>query len=130
MGGETYHYTRLTVHCLPSVTLKGGYDKAHISQSQGFDLIRPTLTLPRPGLDAQHGSTGKEGRYGTVLRVISSTHPLRHHGVQGWPPIPRARRYSHLNRDRQNIVSRLPGTLASSDPIKGTGQDPAKGHGR
>jgi hypothetical protein len=30
----------------------------------------------------------------------------------------------------KNIVSRLPGTLASSDPIKGTGQDPTKGHGQ
>jgi hypothetical protein len=121
MGDETCHYTHLTVHCLPSVTLEGRYDKARIPQSRGFDLIHPTWTLPRPGLDAQHSSTGKEGRYGTVLRVISSTHPLRHHGVQGWPAIPRARRYSHLNRDRQNIVSRLPGILASSDPIKGTG---------
>jgi hypothetical protein len=52
MGGETCHYTHLTVHCLPSVTLEGGYDKARIPQSQGFDLIHPTLTLPRPSLDA------------------------------------------------------------------------------
>jgi hypothetical protein len=54
-----------------------------------------------------------------ALRVISSSHPLRHHGVQGWPAIPWARRYSHLNRDRQNITSRLPGVLASSRSIKG-----------
>jgi hypothetical protein len=129
MGGETCHYTHLTVHCLPSVTLEGGYDKARILQSRGFDLIRPTLTLPRPGLDAQHSSTEKEGRHGTVLRVILPYRPLRRHGAQGWPAIPRARRYSHLNRDRQNIASRLPGTLASSDPIKRTGQDPTKGYG-
>jgi hypothetical protein len=57
-----------------------------------------------------------------VLWVVSSTHPLRHHGVQGWPAIPRARRYSHLNRDRQNIISRLPGVLVSSCPIKGQAQ--------
>jgi hypothetical protein len=30
IGGETYHYTHLTVHCIPSVTLEGGYDKARI----------------------------------------------------------------------------------------------------
>jgi hypothetical protein len=130
MGSETCHYAHLTMHYLSSVTLEGGYDKARIPPSRGFDLIRPTLNLPRPGLDAQHSSTGKEGRYGTVLRVISSSHPRCHHGVQGWPAIPRARRYSHLNRDRQNIVSRLPGALASSDPIKRTGQDPTRGHGQ
>jgi hypothetical protein len=130
MEGETCHYTHLTVHCLSSVTLEGGYDKARIPQSRGFDLIRPTLTRPRPGLDAQHSSTGKEGRYGTVLRVISSPHPRRHHGVQGWPAIPRARRYSHSYRDRQNIASKFPGALASSDPIKRTGQDPTRGHGQ
>jgi hypothetical protein len=43
----------------------------------------------------------------------------RRHGVQGWPAIPRARRYGHLNRNRQNIISRLPVVLASSRPIKG-----------
>jgi hypothetical protein len=130
MGGETCHYAHLTVHCLSLVTLEGGYDKARIPSSRGFDLIRPTLTLPRPGLDAQHSSIGKEGQYGTVLQVISSSHPRRHHGVQEWPTILRARRYSHLNRDRQNIVSRLLGALASSDPIKKTGQDPTRGHGQ
>jgi hypothetical protein len=126
MGGETRHYTHLTVHYSPSVTLEEGYDKARIPQSRRFDLIHPVSTRPRPSLDAQHGSTGKEGRYGTALRVISPFHPLRHHGVQGWPAIPRARRYSHLNRVRQNITSRLLGILASSNPIKG----PARTHGR
>jgi hypothetical protein len=97
MGGETYHYTHLTVHCLSSVTLEEGYDKARIPQSQGFGLIRPTSTRPRPSLDAQHSLTGRKGRHGAVHWVISSSH---HHGVQGWPAIPWARRYSHLNKDR------------------------------
>jgi hypothetical protein len=111
MGGENRHCAHLTVHCTSPVTLEGGYDRIRTPQSRGFGLIRSVLTRPRPGLDAQYGSTGKEGRYGTALRVISASHPLRHHDVQGWSFIPRARRYSHLNRGRQNITSRLPGLL-------------------
>jgi hypothetical protein len=119
MGGESCHYTHLTVHYSSPVTLEGGYDKARIPQSRGFSLIRPVSTRPRPNLDAPHSSTGKEGQHGTALRVTSSSHPLRHHGIRGWPPIPRARHYSPLNRVRQNITSRLVGVLASSYPIKG-----------
>jgi hypothetical protein len=119
MGGEDRHCTHLTVHCTSLVTLEGGYDKVCTPRSQGFGLIRSASTRPRPGLDAQHDSIGKGGRYGTALRVISASRPLRHRGVQGWPPIPRACRNSHLNRDRQNIISRLPVVLASTRPIKG-----------
>jgi hypothetical protein len=119
MGGENRHCTHLAEHCTSLVTLEEGYDKVRTPRSQGFGLIRSASTRPRPGLDAQHGSTGKGGRYGTALRVISTSRPLRHHDVQGWPSIPRARRYSHPNRDRQNIISRLPVVLASSRPIKG-----------
>jgi hypothetical protein len=53
-----------------------------------------------------------------VLQVFSPSYPRRHHGVQGWPAIPGARRHSHSYRDRQNIVSRLPDALAPSHPIK------------
>jgi hypothetical protein len=119
MEGETCHYTHLTVHCLSSVTLEEGYDKARIPQCRGFGLIRPNSTRPRPSLNAQHSSIGREGRHGTVLWVISPSHPRRHHSVQGWLAIPEPRRYSHSYRDRQNIISRLPGALASSHPIKG-----------
>jgi hypothetical protein len=118
MGGESCHCTHLTVHYSSPVTLEGGYDKARIQQSRGFSLIRPVSTRPRPNLDAQHSSTEKEGQHGTALRVISASHPLRHHGVRGWPSIPGTCRYSLLNRVRQNITSRLPGVLASSYPIK------------
>jgi hypothetical protein len=83
MGGESRHCTHLTVHYLSPVTLEGGYDKARIPQSRDSALS----LRPRPGLDAQYSSTRKEGRYGTALRVISSTHPLRH-GTQGWPTTP------------------------------------------
>jgi hypothetical protein len=101
-GSETRHYARLTVHCLSPITLEEENDKARTPQSRGFDLIHPASTRPRPGLDAQHGSTGKEGQYGSALRVTSPSRPLRHRGVQGWSSIPRARRHSHLNRDRQD----------------------------
>jgi hypothetical protein len=114
----------VTVHTLPHtilppITLEGGYDKARIPRSQRFGLIRPTSTQPRPGLDVQRWSIGKKDRRGTGLRVISPSRPQRHHGVQGWPAIPGAHRYSHLYRDRQNFTSRHPGAPASSYPIKG-----------
>jgi hypothetical protein len=76
MGGEKRHCTHLTAHCTSLVTLEGGYDKARTPRSKGFGLIRSASTQPRPGLDAQHDSTGKEGRYGAALRAISAPHPL------------------------------------------------------
>jgi hypothetical protein len=130
MGGETYHYAHLTAHCLSLVTLEEGYDKARIPQSRGFDLIRPASTRLRPSLDAQRSSTGKEGRHGTVLRVISPSHLRCRHGAQGWPAIPGARRYRHSYRDRQKHHLKAPSALASSYPIKKAGQDPTRGHGQ
>jgi hypothetical protein len=114
----------ITVHTLPRtvfppITLKGGYDKVRIPRSRGFGLIRPASTQPRPGLGVHRRLAGKKGQRGTGLKVISPSRPRRHHGVQGWPAIPGARRYSHPHRDRQNFTSRHPGALASSYPIKG-----------
>jgi hypothetical protein len=130
MGGENRHCTHHIEHCTSLITLEGGYDKVRTSRSRGFRLIRSPPTQPRPGLDAQHGSTGKEGRCGTMLRIVSPSHPLRHHSTQGWPSIPRVRRHSHLNRDRQNIISRLPVIQASTRPIKGAGQGSTKEGGK
>jgi hypothetical protein len=107
---------------LPPVTLEGGYDKVRTPQSRGFSLIRPSSTCPRPGLDpasTHRRSAERKGRHGTGLRVFSPSHPLRHHGVKGWPAIPRTRRYNHLHKDRQNFTSRHPGVPVSSYPIKG-----------
>jgi hypothetical protein len=104
---------------LSSTALEEGYDKVRTPRSRGFGLIRLTSTLPRPGLDAYHWSAGKKGQRGTGLKVISPSCPRRPHGVQGWPAIPGARRYSRLYRDRQNFTSRYPGVPASSYPIKG-----------
>jgi hypothetical protein len=117
----------ITIHTLPRtvfppITLEGGYDKVHIPRSRGFGLICPASTQPRPGLGIPRRLAGKKGQRGIGLRVISPSRPRRHHSVQGWPAIPRARRYSHPHRDRQNLTSRHPGTLASSCPIKRAGQ--------
>jgi hypothetical protein len=79
-------------------------------------------TCPRPSLDlasTYHRSAGRKGRCSTGLRVFSPSHPLCHHSVQGWPAIPRACRYSHFHRDRQNFTSKAPDVPASSYPIKG-----------
>jgi hypothetical protein len=120
-GWEVKSVTVLTLPrtVLSSTTLEEGYDKVRTPRSWGFGLIHLTSTLPRPGLDAYHRSAGKKGQRGTGLRVISPSRPRRHHGVQGWPAIPGARRYSRLYRDRQNFTSRYPGVPASSYPIKG-----------
>jgi hypothetical protein len=97
----------ITIHIMsctiaPLITLEGGYDKDRTPQSRRLGLIHPSLTRPRPGLDpasTHRRSTRKKGRRGTGLRVFSPSHPLRNHGVPGWPAIPGARRYSHLHRD-------------------------------
>jgi hypothetical protein len=127
MGGETCHCARLTVHCTSPVTLEGGYDKARIPQSLGFGLIHPVSTRSRPSLDASHSSTGKEGRHGAALQVTMASHPLRHHGVWGWPSIPRARRYSHLNRDRQKHHFKTPRCPGLLSPYKRAGRGTTKG---
>jgi hypothetical protein len=121
MGGEKRHCTHLTAHCTSPVTLEGGYDKVRIPQSQGFRLIHPVSTRPRPGLDALHSSTGKEGRYGAALRVISAPHPLRHHVPRDGLPFLGHASTVLSNKDRQNIVSRphRPGHLS---PYKGRGR--------
>jgi hypothetical protein len=62
-----------------------------------------TVDPYRPVLDpssTHRRSTRKKGRRDTRLGVFSPSHPLRHHGVQGWPVILGALRYSHLHRDR------------------------------
>jgi hypothetical protein len=121
-----------TIPCtiLPLITLEGGYDKDRTPRSRGFGLIHPSSTCPRPGLDpasTYHRSAGRKGRRGTELRVFSPSRPLRHHGVQGWPAIPRARRYSHLHRDRQNFTSKAPRRPYLLLPYKRAGQGSKKG---
>jgi hypothetical protein len=129
MGGEKRHCTHLTAHCTSLVTLEGGYDKARTPQSKGFGLIRSASTRPRPSLNAQHGTTGKEGRYGAALRVISAPRPLRHHDARGWSSIPRARRHSHLKQGSTKHRFKAPIVLATSRPIKGKAGALQRGQG-
>jgi hypothetical protein len=110
----------ITIHTLPCTVYCQSPSREDMTRPVFRDLRNSALSVrPRPNLDAQRSLTGKKGRRGTELRVISPSHPRRHHGVQGWPAIPRARRYNPSYRDRQNITSRLSGVLASSYPIKG-----------
>jgi hypothetical protein len=119
MGGENLSlytpYRTLFCHRSPS--------REDTTRSVPHDLRDSALsTHPQPSLDpasTYHWSEGRKGRGDIGLEVFSPSRPLRHHGVRGWPAIPRARRYSHLYRDRQNFTSRLPGVSASSYPIKG-----------
>jgi hypothetical protein len=111
----------------PLTTLEEGYDKVRIPQSRGFGLIRSASTQPRPDLDTHHRSARKKNRRGTGLRVFSPPHPRRHHGVQGWPAIPEARRYSHPHRDRQNFTLRRPRHPGLLLPYKRAGQGFTRG---
>jgi hypothetical protein len=127
---KTYYYTPIPCTILPPIILEGGYDKDRTPQSRRLSLIPSPSTRPRPGLDpasTPRRSTRKKGRRGTGLRVFSPSHPLRHHGVQGWPVIPGARRYSHLYRGRQNFTSRHPRCPGLLLPYKRAGQGSTRG---
>jgi hypothetical protein len=118
MGGEKRHYDHHTQHYASLLTLEGGYDKARTPQFQGFGLIRSTSTGPRPGLDPQHSATGKEGRYGTALRVTSTPHPLRHHiPKDGLPFLRHVATATSTGSTKRHL--KAPIVLASSRPIKG-----------
>jgi hypothetical protein len=73
-------------------------------------------------------SIRKQGRCAIGPGVFSPSHPLRHHGVRGWPAILRARRYNGLYSARQNFTSKAPPvSLPPLDPIKGQAGDSTKG---
>jgi hypothetical protein len=112
---KTCHYTHHTVHCFATDHPRGRIRQGPYPTISGTrpypPVLDPSSARPRPGLDPASThcrSTGKKGRRGTGLGVFSPSRPLRHHGVQGWPAIPRARRYSHLHMDRQNFTSKAP----------------------
>jgi hypothetical protein len=122
MGGENLSlyapYRALFFHRSPS--------REDTTRTVPHDLRDLALsTRPRPSLDpasTHYRSVGRKGRRGTGLRVFSPSRPLRHHGVQGWPTIPGARRYSHLHRDRQNFTSRHPRRPGLLLPYKRAGR--------
>jgi hypothetical protein len=130
MGGKNLSlytpYRTLFCHQSPS--------REDMTRSIPHDLGDLALfTHPRPGLDpasTYHQSVGRKGRRGIGLEVFSPSHPLRHHGVRGWPAIPGARRYSHLYKDRQNFTSRLPRCPGLLLPYKRAGQGSTRREGR
>jgi hypothetical protein len=126
MGGEKRHCTHLTSHCTSLVTLEGRYDKVRTPRFQGFGLIRSASTRPRPSLDPQHSVTGKEGRYGTTLRVISTPRPLRHHVPKdGLPFLRHVATVTSTEIDKTSSQgSRRPGLFSSYKRVgQGSGED-------
>jgi hypothetical protein len=119
---KTCHYTHHIVHYFATDHPRGRIQQGPYPTISGTRPCPPVLDLfstrPRPGLDpasTHRWSTRKKGRRGTGLRVFSPSHPLRYHGVQGWPAILGARCYSHLHRDRQNFTLKAP--PASQPPL-------------
>jgi hypothetical protein len=127
MGGENLSlytpYRTLFCHRSPS--------REDTTRSVPHDLGDLALSAyPRPGLDpasTYHRSIGRKDRRGTGLEVFSPSRPLRHHGVRGWPAIPRACHYSHLYRNRQNFTSRLPRRPCLLLPYKRAGRGSTRG---
>jgi hypothetical protein len=115
MGGENLSlytpYRALFCHRSPS--------RKDTTRSVSHDLGDSPYPPSLDPASTHHRSARKKGRRGTGLRVFSPSRPRCHHGVRGWPTIPKTRRYSHLRRDRQNFISRHPGIPVSSYPIKG-----------
>jgi hypothetical protein len=101
---KTCHCTHHTMHYFATDHPRGRIRQGPYSTISGIwpypPVLDPTSTY--------HRSAGRKGRRGTGLRVFSPSRPLRHHGLQGWPVILGARRYSHLYRDQPNFTSKTP----------------------
>jgi hypothetical protein len=111
----------------PLITLEGEYDEYRTPKFLGLGLIHSPTTHLDPS-STNRRSTRKKGQRDTGSRVFSLSHPLRHHGIRGWPVILRARRYSDLYITRQNFTSKTPSaSLPPLDPIKGQARDSTKG---
>jgi hypothetical protein len=108
---KTCHYTHHTVHYFATDHPRGRIRQGPYPAIPGTRPYPLTIDPPQPVLDpssTHRRSTRKKGRHNIGPEVFSPSHPLRHHGVQGWPAILGARRYSHLHRDRQNFTSKTP----------------------
>jgi hypothetical protein len=71
--------------------------------------------------------TRMQGLRDTGPEIFSPSHPLCHHGVQGWPAILEARRYSNLHSVRQNFTSKAPRRPCLLLPYKRAGRGLYKG---
>jgi hypothetical protein len=100
----------------------------HDSEDSALSVHRrPTSTRPRPGLDQPMIKTRMQGLRDTGPEIFSPSHPLCHHGVQGWPAILEARRYSNLHSVRQNFTSKAPRRPCLLLPYKRAGRGLYKG---
>jgi hypothetical protein len=123
---KTCHYTHHVVHYFATDHPRGRIRQGPYPTISG---IRPYPSV----LDAAstyHRSAGRKGRCGTGFGVFSSSRPLCHHGVQEWPAIPRARRYSHLYRNRQNFTSKAPRRPCLLLPYKRAGRGSTRAEGQ
>jgi hypothetical protein len=111
----------------PLIPLEAKHDKCHTPKFPGLGLIHSPSTHLDPA-STNRRPTKEQGLHATRPGAFSPSHPLRHHGVQGWPAIPGARRYSSFHSARQNFTSKAPlASLPSLDPIKGKAGDSMKG---
>jgi hypothetical protein len=111
----------------PLIPLEAEYDKCRTPKILGLGLIHSPSTHLDPA-STNRRSTKKQGLHATGPGVSLPSHPLRHHGVQGWPVIFGARRYSNFHSTRQNVTSKAsPVSLPSLDPIKGKAGDSTRG---
>jgi hypothetical protein len=111
---KTYHCTRHVRHCSATDPLEAEYDECHTPKFPGIGLIHSPSTHLDPA-STNRRSTKKQCLHATGSGVFSSSHPLRHHGVRGWPAILGARRYNCFHSARQNFTSKAsPGVPASS----------------
>jgi hypothetical protein len=128
---KTYHCMRHTEHYSATDHPRGRIRRVSYPKTPGtrpypfiIDPPRSSLTQPRPTAS----QTRKQGSHATGSRVFSPSHPLRHHGVRGWPAILGERRYSGLYSARQNFTPKAPpASLPPLDPIKGQAGDSTKG---
>jgi hypothetical protein len=104
---KTCHCTRHARYCSATDPPQGktrrlSYPKIPRARPYPFP-VNP----PRPGLD-QPSVKKEQGLHATGPEVFSPSHPLHHHGAQGWPAIPGACRYSSFHNARQNFTSKAP----------------------
>jgi hypothetical protein len=114
---KTCHCTHHTMHYSATDHPRGGIRRVPYPAIPG--------TRPYP-LTLDPASTNRrsrmQGLHDTGLRVFSPSHPLRHYGVQGWPVILGACRYSSLHSVRQNFTSKAPRRPCLLLPYKRAGR--------
>jgi hypothetical protein len=126
---KTCHYTRHAEHYSATDHPRGRIRRVSYPEIPGTWPYPFTVDPPRLVLDpaSTNRRSNKEARL-TGPGVFSPSHPLRHHGVRGWPAILGARHYNGLYSARQNFTSKASlESLPPLDPIKEQAGDSTKG---